>query len=165
MRRHATAALGTALLLLTACGGEDGPVADEPIDEAPLEEPADDGDAGDGGADDGDADGAAGDDLTDPPGDDAIGASDPLLGPEVETAIADVMERTGAPQEQVSVTVTELVTWPDGAAGCPEPDMMYTQALVDGYRIVLEVDGEAYHYHGAGGSEPAYCADPQDPVG
>jgi hypothetical protein len=161
MRHHATAAVA-ALLLLTACGGTDeGPIADQPVDgapddEVPVEEPGDDADDG--------QDETPGDDVTDPADDGSLNASDPLLGPEVETAMADVIERTGASQDEVSVTVTELVTWPDGAVGCPEPDMMYTQALVDGYRIVLEVDGEAYAYVGANGSEPTYCEDPQDPV-
>lgn len=148
MRRHATAALGAALLLLTACGGDGDRVTDQPIDETPDGQPL----------------GGAEDEVTDPPEGDPIGSSDPLLGPEVDTAIDDVVQRTGASRDEVLITVTELVTWPDGAAGCPEPGMVYTQALVEGYRIVLEVDGEEYHYVGAEGSDPTYCEDPQEPV-
>jgi hypothetical protein len=156
MRRHAIAATGAALLILTACGGSDqNPAADQPIedapdDELPVEDPADD---------------PVDDELTDPEENGAIGASDPLLGPEVEIALDDAEERAGVARDELSVTVTELVTWPDGAAGCPDPDMMYTQALVDGYRIVIEADGDEYHYVGANGSEPTYCENPQQPVG
>jgi hypothetical protein len=156
MRRHAIAAIGAALLLLTACGGSDeGPAAEQPIedapdDELPVEEPTDD---------------PVDDETTDPEEDSAIGASDPLLGPEVEIALDDAEERAGVARDELSVTVTELVTWPDGAAGCPDPDLMYTQALVDGYRIVIEAAGDEYHYVGANGSEPTYCEDPQQPVG
>ena len=35
----------------------------------------------------------------------------------------------------------EEVTWSDGSRGCAEPGMMYTQALIDGSRITLRVDG------------------------
>ena len=43
--------------------------------------------------------------------------------------------------EDVTVVSYEDVTWPDGALGCPEPGMSYTQALVPGARLVLEADG------------------------
>lgn len=58
----------------------------------------------------------------------------------------------------------EDVTWPDGSLGCPLPGRSYTQALVDGYRVVLRYNGVAYRYHGAGGDDPFYCATPQEPV-
>lgn len=158
MRTHTPAAICAALLLLTACGGTDGgelgePVEDAPDDEVPIEEPDDE--AGDE---------PAGDEIPDPPNDDAAGASDPLLGPEIQVALDDATERSGVPRDELMISATELVTWPDGAAGCPEPDTMYTQALVDGFLVVIEADGEAYHYVGVTGEEPTYCADPQDPV-
>lgn len=158
MRTHTTAAVCAVLLLLTACGDTDEgglgdqPVEDAPDDEVPVEDP-------EGAAND-----PAGDGPTDTPDDDAAGASDPLLGPEIQVALDDAAERSGVPRDELLITVTELVTWPDGAAGCPEPDTMYTQALVDGFLIVIEADGEAYHYVGVTGEEPTYCADPQDPV-
>jgi hypothetical protein len=31
----------------------------------------------------------------------------------------------------------ESVTWSDGSLGCPQPGMMYTQALVPGWRVVV----------------------------
>jgi hypothetical protein len=163
MRAPTTAAVCAVLLLSTACGGaEDDPFGDAPIDQAPDDEvPVEDPDDGSTGAPD---DEFAEDDMTDPDGDPAD-SSDPLLGPEVETALDETADRSGVAREELSVTVTELVTWPDGAAGCPEPDMMYTQALVDGFRIVIEADGEQYHYVGANGEQPSYCEDPQDPVG
>jgi hypothetical protein len=41
--------------------------------------------------------------------------------------------------------------------------MSYTDALVDGVRIVLDVDGVQYSYH-AGGARPIfYCEKPQLP--
>jgi len=55
------------------------------------------------------------------------------------------------------------VTWSDGALGCPEPDMYYTQALVPGYRIVFSAFGGMHYYHGQNGKPPFYC--PADRAG
>jgi hypothetical protein len=35
--------------------------------------------------------------------------------------------------------------------------MAYTQALIPGYRLVLEVAGRRIAYHGAGGEPPFPC--------
>ncbi|MGB0515139.1 MAG: hypothetical protein ACPGJE_09910 [Wenzhouxiangellaceae bacterium] len=57
----------------------------------------------------------------------------------------------------IEVVEARYVTWPNGALGCPEPDMMYTQALVRGYRIMLRTGGETYAYHGSRDQPPFYC--------
>lgn len=84
--------------------------------------------------------------------------------PVVETAIADLAERTTRSASEISVARYESVTWSDGSIGCPEPGMSYTQALVPGYRIELVADGVSYWYHGARDGQPFWCADPSDPV-
>ena len=38
------------------------------------------------------------------------------------------------------------MTWSDGSLGCPRPGQVYTQALVPGYQVVLEVEGRQYDY-------------------
>ena len=43
--------------------------------------------------------------------------------------------------DQVKVLTVESVTWSDGSLGCPEPGMMYTQALVRGHRIRVDAAG------------------------
>jgi hypothetical protein len=53
---------------------------------------------------------------------------------------------TGLDASAAEVKVAEEVEWPDGSLGCPEPGMMYTQALVPGYRVVLVLDGREYDY-------------------
>jgi hypothetical protein len=50
----------------------------------------------------------------------------------------------------VTVISAEAVTFPDGSLGCPEPGMAYTQALVDGYKIVAEAGGKTYDFRGTG---------------
>ena len=53
------------------------------------------------------------------------------------------------------------VTWRDGSLGCAKPDLLYTQALVDGSRITLRVAGTTYEYH-SGGSRPFLCKNPTE---
>jgi hypothetical protein len=52
--------------------------------------------------------------------------------------------------DQVVVVSAEEVTFPDGSLGCPQPGMVYTQAMVDGYKIVAEAGGKTYDYRGSG---------------
>lgn len=85
-------------------------------------------------------------------------------GAQTEMAIEDLVDRLDVPADEVTVVRAEFVTWPDGAVGCPEPGMAYTQALVEGMLIELEVDGESYRYHSSTDREPFLCTDPQEPV-
>jgi hypothetical protein len=61
------------------------------------------------------------------------------------------------------VVAHDEVIWRDGSLGCPQPGMMYTQALVDGFRIVLRVKGQEVSYHGPG--KPPFRCDNPDPNG
>ncbi len=67
--------------------------------------------------------------------------------------IEDAAHRTGADPATARIVRAEAVTWSDGSLGCPEPGMFYTQALVDGYWIVVELGGQTLDYrvgaHGA----------------
>jgi hypothetical protein len=75
----------------------------------------------------------------------------------VDEAIADLAEELEVAPDAIRVVSSETVVWNDGSLGCPQPGMAYTQALVSGYRIVLEAEGDTYAYHGADGSEPFLC--------
>ena len=79
------------------------------------------------------------------------------LGREIEQARNELAERIDVNANEIEVSVAEFVTWNNGAIGCPEPGMAYTQALVPGYRVLLMADGQTYHYHGARDREPFYC--------
>ncbi|MEM7031707.1 MAG: hypothetical protein AAF629_19285 [Chloroflexota bacterium] len=79
------------------------------------------------------------------------------LSTEIDQAKADVVARLNILHDQVVLIKAELATWRDGSLGCPKPGMMYTQALVDGYRIELQVDKKIYHYHGKVGHKPFLC--------
>lgn len=58
----------------------------------------------------------------------------------------DLTERTGAAPGQVSVLRAQAVIWNDGSLGCPQPGMMYTQSLVNGYWVELEIGGKKFDY-------------------
>ena len=49
-------------------------------------------------------------------------------------------------REQLVIVRAESVVWNDGSLGCPEPGMMYTQALVNGYWVVIEAAGQKYDF-------------------
>jgi hypothetical protein len=84
--------------------------------------------------------------------------------PNVAAAIADLAERQGIDPEEITVVSNEEVTWRDGSLGCPEPGKMYSMALVDGVRVVLEAAGETYAYHGGKSGTVRFCENPQEPV-
>jgi len=76
---------------------------------------------------------------------------------EVEAAIADAAVRFDVAESEVAVAGALRVVWSDGSIGCPEEDTMYTQALVDGYLLTLEVGGQRVAYHGENGQAPFLC--------
>jgi len=55
-----------------------------------------------------------------------------------EAILADAVDRTGISAGDFVETRSEQVVWNDGSLGCGEPGQLYTQALVDGYWVVLE---------------------------
>ena len=66
--------------------------------------------------------------------------------------VADAAQRTATEAGAVDVITAEAVTWNDGSLGCPEPGMFYTQALVDGYQVILQAGDKELDYRvGAGG--------------
>ncbi|KRF11296.1 hypothetical protein ASG90_16150 [Nocardioides sp. Soil797] len=75
-----------------------------------------------------------------------------------QAAIDDLAAKQGIAVDDVEVVRSEDVTWRDGSLGCAEPGKMYTQALVDGQRIVLRAGGEEFEYH-AGGSRSAFLCE------
>jgi hypothetical protein len=70
---------------------------------------------------------------------------DPILTE--ATALANVA------RGQLVIVHADPVVWNDGSLGCPEPGKMYTQALVNGYWVVIEAAGKTYDFRvGRGGN-------------
>jgi hypothetical protein len=79
----------------------------------------------------------------------------------VQQAQQDLAKQLAVPVEQIEFVSFEDVLWPDGSLGCPQPGMAYTQVLVEGYRILLQYEGQTYAYHGGGNRPPFLCKNPQ----
>lgn len=69
-----------------------------------------------------------------------------IPGDLLNAILDDASQRTGLASEVLVVRRAEAVTWSDGSLGCPMPGMFYTQALVDGYQIVLDAGGQSLDY-------------------
>ena len=74
-----------------------------------------------------------------------------------EAALVDAAGRTGQSRADLKVLSAEAVTWSDGSLGCPQPGMMYTQALVPGYRVRIEAGGQVLDYHAGKSGRPVLC--------
>jgi len=76
----------------------------------------------------------------------------------VQSAIADLRTRLDDPTAEITIVSVEEVDWPDGSIGCPQPGMVYTQAVINGTKIVLSYDGINYDYHQGGSRDVFYCS-------
>ena len=77
--------------------------------------------------------------------------------PIVAPARVDLAERLGVEPHEIEVVMAERVTWPDGSLGCPEPGVSYTQALVEGSKVVLGHAERVYLYHAGTDDQPFLC--------
>ena len=87
----------------------------------------------------------------------AAGAPDGIPDEVWAAIMTDLAERLGALDAEPVVVSAAETTWNDGSLGCPEAGQVYTQALVDGYQVVLEVDGERFDYHVGRGTDVRLC--------
>lgn len=67
----------------------------------------------------------------------------------LDAILEDAKARTGIEAGDLELVRAEAVIWNDGSLGCPQPDVTYTQAPVDGYWVVLQVTGEELDYRAA----------------
>jgi hypothetical protein len=86
-----------------------------------------------------------------------IGETSPVKGEVPQTILESILKEAAAlakvDREEIKIVRAESVVWSDGSLGCPEPGMMYTQVLVNGYWVVIEAAGKTYDYRvGSGGS-------------
>lgn len=72
-----------------------------------------------------------------------------------DAIVADLQAR-GVSGEPTLVTAT-AVTWNNGALGCPQPGTSYTDAIVEGLQVIVEVDGTTYDYRFGNGNSPLLC--------
>jgi hypothetical protein len=66
------------------------------------------------------------------------------LTPAQQAAVTVLSQSLNLPPELITVISTEAVEWPDGCLGIQRADVMCTQAIVPGYRIILQAKGVLY---------------------
>lgn len=97
------------------------------------------------------------------------GSGGNVTGEVPEDVLADILAaaaaEAGVDPSMIEVVVAEEVTWSDGSLGCPEPGMSYTQAMVPGYRVVVDADGEELNFHASQSGGFQICDNPQLPSG
>lgn len=81
----------------------------------------------------------------------------------VDSILEDAAQRTGADPATARVLRAEAVTWSDGSLGCPEPGMFYTEALVDGYWVIVELGGQTLDYRVGAHGAFRLCEQPEQP--
>lgn len=89
-------------------------------------------------------------------------APPPGLQQYIEDGRALVAEESGVPIDDVELVQAAEATWSDGALGCPDADQVYTQALVEGFQIEFEADGETYYVHGELEGDAFVCDEPAE---
>jgi hypothetical protein len=77
-----------------------------------------------------------------------------------DSVVADMLSRSGGDRSAVQVLKSEAVEWPDGSLGCPQPGMMYTQAIVSGYHVILALGDETYDYRLSDRGSFVLCQNP-----
>jgi hypothetical protein len=75
----------------------------------------------------------------------------------IDAALTDAARRTGLERTELEILSADAVTWSDGSLGCPQPGMMYTQALVPGFRIRIRAGAETLDYHAGRRGAPTFC--------
>ena len=70
-----------------------------------------------------------------------------VLTPAQNAVIEAASVKYGLPLEQINLVSSEPVTWRDGCLEVYRPKAMCTDALVDGYRIILDAGGNRLEYH------------------
>jgi hypothetical protein len=70
---------------------------------------------------------------------------------------ADAMRVLRLASTDVLQVRAEDVVWRDGSLGCAQPGLMYTQALVAGWRIRVEAGDRALVYHASRRGQWLWC--------
>lgn len=84
---------------------------------------------------------------------------------QVAFATQDLANRLEISPDMIELVEIAQVIWRDGSLGCPQPGMLYTQALVNGVRIRLCAGDLIFHYHSSRNGIPFLCENPSEEGG
>lgn len=74
------------------------------------------------------------------------GQSDSLPRSVANAVLQDLSNREGIPISKLKIAEFSRQTWPDGCLGLPNPDELCTQALVEGWRVVVSDGSQKWVY-------------------
>ena len=90
-----------------------------------------------------------------------VASGDVSLPAEItDPIVADAAARLSVDPGAVSIVSAVPETFSDGSLGCPEMGVMYTQALVDGYHVVVAANGTQLDYRGSVPGQFRLCKNP-----
>jgi hypothetical protein len=61
-------------------------------------------------------------------------------------AIQALSDKYNIPVDQIKIVSSEVATWPNGCLGVVIPSVMCTDGIVDGFRIMLEANGQQFEF-------------------
>jgi hypothetical protein len=64
----------------------------------------------------------------------------------LNSTLKEAAKLANVPPQELVIVRAEAVVWNDGSLGCPEPGMQYTQALVNGYWVVIRSAERVYDF-------------------
>jgi hypothetical protein len=64
----------------------------------------------------------------------------------LDRIVDEAAKLANVPRGRLLIVRAEAVIWNDGSLGCPEPGMQYTQALVNGYWVVIRSAERGYDF-------------------
>jgi hypothetical protein len=63
---------------------------------------------------------------------------------------ADIIQTIGKEPGELKILRASEMVWPDSSLGCPQPGLEAVQVQVEGFQLVLLVDGEMFDYRTSG---------------
>lgn len=76
----------------------------------------------------------------------------------LDPIVADAATRGGVDAGSITVVAASAETWPNGALGCPDPGAFYTQAIVHGWKVIVEASGTRLDYRSSGPGRFKLCS-------
>jgi hypothetical protein len=70
----------------------------------------------------------------------------PVPAQVMERILDDISRESGVARSDLVVERAEQVTWNDGALGCPQPNVEYLQAIVQGFWVVVHAGQQEFDY-------------------
>ena len=81
-----------------------------------------------------------------------------------QAVVTDAARRFQVTEDAVVLASAEQVTWSDGSLGCPQPGRVYTQMLVEGYRVTATTTAGRMLYHTDTRGKVVTCGIPVPPA-